>query len=560
MMRISWVAYATEESASLAKIGSARRLGSSDSPTRSLRTGRPRTSRFGSCPRSDRDGTARSYGRRRPSRRLRVVCHATEEQARPVAARGPRPGCSFAGRECAEIRAARRGSGDTRARGRDGLRARRLRHRPPPRGGRPQRRVDRQGPRGLPPAGSRLRRPPGHRPRLRPADAARRRDRLGRGVRRVQQRRQLEHHQRPRRTRDVRRPARRRPHLRREAGRGLRAHGHPERGDRPVDGEPAAARAAVGQGQRGVARADRSGAAHAGDRHRDVGGPQARRAGEGLRGARGVAGPLRRGPAAHAEHGAAGRRPPGGGRDRRDRLARARHRRTGRRGRARLMRVTIAGAGAVGRSIAGELLANGHSVMLIEKDGRKVRTRAVPGAEWVQADACEVTSLEEAQLATSDVAIAATGDDKANLVFALLAKTEFAVNRVVARVKEPRNEWLYTEAWGVDVAVSTPRVLAALVEEAVTVGDVVRLMSFRKGAANLVEITLAEDTPWVGKPLREVPLPRETVLTAILRGERVITPSPDEPLEAGDELLFVAHAEVEEQLQAVLAPGTAGAL
>ena len=144
----------------------------------------------------------------------------------------------------------------------------------------------------------------------------------------------------------------------------------------------------------------------------------------------------------------------------------------------------------------------------------------------MQADACEVTSLEEAQLATCDVVVAATGDDKANLVVSLLAKTEFAVNRVVARVKDPRNEWLYTEAWGVDVAVSTPRVLAALVEEAVTVGDVVRLMSFRKGAANLVEITLAEDTPWVGRPLREVPLPRETVLTAILRGERVITPVP----------------------------------
>ena len=178
------------------------------------------------------------------------------------------------------------------------------------------------------------------------------------------------------------------------------------------------------------------------------------------------------------------------------------------------MRVAIVGAGAVGRSIAGELLANGHTVMLIEKDGRKVRARAVPGAEWVQADACEVSSLEEAQLATCDVVVAATGDDKANLVVSLLAKTEFAVNRVVARVKDPRNEWLYTEAWGVDVAVSTPRVLAALVEEAVTVGDVVRLMSFRKGAANLVEITLGEDTPWVGRPVREVPLPRETVLTA----------------------------------------------
>ena len=133
------------------------------------------------------------------------------------------------------------------------------------------------------------------------------------------------------------------------------------------------------------------------------------------------------------------------------------------------MRVAIVGAGAVGRSIAGELLGNGHTVMLIEKDPRKVRTKAVPGAEWVQADACEVSSLEEAQLATCDVVVAATGDDKANLVVSLLAKTEFAVDRVVARVKDPRNEWLYTEAWGVDVAVSTPRVLAALVEEAVTV-------------------------------------------------------------------------------------------
>jgi trk/ktr system potassium uptake protein len=218
------------------------------------------------------------------------------------------------------------------------------------------------------------------------------------------------------------------------------------------------------------------------------------------------------------------------------------------------MRVAIVGAGAVGRSIATELLANGHRVMLIEKNGSRVKPKAVPGAEWVQADACEVTSLEEAQLATCDVVIAATGDDKANLVVSLLAKTEFAVNRVVARVKDPRNEWLYTEAWGVDVAVSTPRVLAALVEEAVTVGDVVRLMSFRKGAANLVEITLAEDTPWVGRPLRDVPLPRETVLTTILRGERVITPDPDEPLEAGDELLFVTHGEVEEELQQMLCP------
>ena len=216
------------------------------------------------------------------------------------------------------------------------------------------------------------------------------------------------------------------------------------------------------------------------------------------------------------------------------------------------MRVAIVGAGAVGRSIAGELLSNGHTVMLIEKDVRKVRTRAVPGAEWVQADACEVSSLEEAQLATCDVVVAATGDDKANLVVSLLAKTEFAVNRVVARVKDPRNEWLYTEAWGVDVAVSTPRVLAALVEEAVTVGDLVRLMTFRQSQANLVEITLPESAPYVGHAVRDVPLPRDSALVAILRGKRVVTPTPADTLEAGDELIFVCTAEVEDDVRAVI--------
>ena len=86
--------------------------------------------------------------------------------------------------------------------------------------------------------------------------------------------------------------------------------------------------------------------------------------------------------------------------------------------------------------------------------------------------------------------MSATGDDKVNLVVSLLAKTEFSVRRVVARINHPSNEWLFTEAWGVDVAVSTPRVLAALVEEAVSVGDLVRLFSFRQGQANLIEITL----------------------------------------------------------------------
>ena len=163
------------------------------------------------------------------------------------------------------------------------------------------------------------------------------------------------------------------------------------------------------------------------------------------------------------------------------------------------MRVAIAGAGNVGRSVAKELIENGHQVMLLERSTTALRPERVPAAEWVLADACEVASLQEAELDRCDVVVAATGDDKVNLVVSLLAKTEFGVPRVVARVNRAEDEWLFTEQWGVDVSVSKPRLMAALVEEAVTVGDLVRLMTFRQSEANLVEITLPHTAPFVGR-------------------------------------------------------------
>lgn len=216
------------------------------------------------------------------------------------------------------------------------------------------------------------------------------------------------------------------------------------------------------------------------------------------------------------------------------------------------MRVAIAGAGAVGRSIAAELVAADHQVMLIERLEAQFEPHTVDQAEWVLADACELSSLEDAGMQLCDVVIAATGDDKVNLVVALLAKTVFAVRRVVARVNDPANEWLFNEAWGVDVAVSTPRMLAAMVEEAVSVGDLVRLLTLRQGQANLVELTLPEDTPLAGHPVRDVHLPRDAALVTILRGGRVIVPQPDDPLEPGDELLFVASANVEDEIRSAL--------
>jgi trk system potassium uptake protein TrkA len=217
------------------------------------------------------------------------------------------------------------------------------------------------------------------------------------------------------------------------------------------------------------------------------------------------------------------------------------------------MRVAIAGAGNVGRSIARELLGNGHEVLLIDKDQRAIKSTSVPDAEWLLQDACELTALEEAAIDRCQVVIAASGDDKVNLVVSLLAKTEFGVPRVVARVNHPKNEWLFNEAWGVDVAVSTPRIMSALVEEAVSVGDLVRLFSFRQGEADLVEVTLADDSPLVGQRIGDVPWPMDTTLVAVIREGHVYAPLQDLALEPHDETLFVAAPERESDLAALIA-------
>jgi len=214
------------------------------------------------------------------------------------------------------------------------------------------------------------------------------------------------------------------------------------------------------------------------------------------------------------------------------------------------MRIAIAGAGNVGRAIARELLENGHQVLLIDRDPKALKMESVPTAEWLLADACEITSLDLAKLDGCQVLVAATGDDKVNLVASLLGKTEYGVPRVVARVNHPKNEWMFDSSWGVDVSVSTPRIISALVEEAVSVGDVVRLFSFRKGEANLVEITLPDSAKCCGRTVGEVELPEDASLAAIVRDVRVISPQENDVFAAGDELLFVASAKAEDLLKA----------
>jgi trk/ktr system potassium uptake protein len=211
------------------------------------------------------------------------------------------------------------------------------------------------------------------------------------------------------------------------------------------------------------------------------------------------------------------------------------------------MKVAIAGAGSVGTAIAADLHKSGHDVLVLEQDPDLVeRLRPTIDITWVAADACEVASLDAAGLATVDVVVAATGDDEDNLVISLLAKQEFAVPRVVARVNHPKNQWLFNESWGVDVSVSTPLLLTALVEEAVSVGSLVRLLQFQGGAAHLVEITLAEDSPANDVAIADLDFPRDAIVVAVVRVDRLIMPRGDTTLQSGDEVLVLVASEAED--------------
>jgi trk system potassium uptake protein TrkA len=213
------------------------------------------------------------------------------------------------------------------------------------------------------------------------------------------------------------------------------------------------------------------------------------------------------------------------------------------------LRIAIAGAGNVGQYVARDLFTRGNEVTLIEQNNDLVESlRSDLAVNWVTGDACELYTLDAAVLSSCDVVVAATGDDEDNLVISLLAKQEFAVPRVVARVNHPDNEWLFTETWGVDVAVSTPHLLTSLVEEAVSVGDLIRLLRLEQGKVALMELTLAEGSPADGKTVGDLRMPPDCTLVAIVRDRHVISPSPETPLQIGDEVLALAAPEAENDL------------
>ena len=220
------------------------------------------------------------------------------------------------------------------------------------------------------------------------------------------------------------------------------------------------------------------------------------------------------------------------------------------------MRVVVAGAGNVGRFLAADLTERGHDATVIEQSAEVFqRAKGTVDANWIHGDACEPWVLEKADLARADVLVAATGDDEDNLVISLLSKQEFAVPRVVARVNHPKNQWLFTESWGVDISMSPPHILTSLVEEAVTVGGVVELLRLEHGKVRLVETTLEPGSEFDGKHVFDLRLPHDSALIAVVRDGHVIIPEPETPLVAGDELLAITTSESEEAFRAMMTTG-----
>ena len=188
------------------------------------------------------------------------------------------------------------------------------------------------------------------------------------------------------------------------------------------------------------------------------------------------------------------------------------------------VRVMIAGGGSVGTAIALDLVDRHHDVTLFEQVTATAERLKVllPGVNVVAADACEYNNLAAADLRSVDVVIAATGDDEDNLVVSWLAKQEFGVPRVISRINNSRNEWLFNESWGVDVSVSTPSLITSLVDEAVEVGALVKLMDLAHGRVKLIEVTLASDSPPVaqGLTLDDLRLPDAVRVVSVVRGDQ----------------------------------------
>ena len=212
------------------------------------------------------------------------------------------------------------------------------------------------------------------------------------------------------------------------------------------------------------------------------------------------------------------------------------------------MYIVIVGAGKIGHFLAKRLVANRHTVSIIEKD-KSICEEVAKELEAlvINGDGCEPRIMEEAGVKRADVLAAVTGDDEDNLIICQLAKEIFGVRRTVGRVNNPDNEHTFSEL-SVDVPVDSTKIIAKIIEEEVSFSDFVNLMSFKRGKLAIVRVDLPEDSPVIGKEVKDIELPADSVLVSIVRKDEVIVPKGNTVLGSGDDIIALTLVGNEPQL------------
>jgi trk system potassium uptake protein TrkA len=222
------------------------------------------------------------------------------------------------------------------------------------------------------------------------------------------------------------------------------------------------------------------------------------------------------------------------------------------------MFVIIVGGGKTGSQLATELLNGGHQVKLIEDRVNvleKLREE-LPAEVIISGDGSSPSVLESAGIEHAQVLAAVTGEDEDNLVIATLGRFEFGVPRVIARVNNPKNAWLFTPEMGVDVALSQADILAKLIVEEMSLGDMMTLLKLRKGEFSIVEEKVDPRAVVVGKMLRDIDLPPQCVFAAVIRKGQLIVPNGNTELAPVDEVIALVHASQVNKLAELLSrPG-----
>jgi trk system potassium uptake protein TrkA len=214
------------------------------------------------------------------------------------------------------------------------------------------------------------------------------------------------------------------------------------------------------------------------------------------------------------------------------------------------MFVLIAGGGRTAAQLATLLLEQHHQVRMIEHR-REVLARIhreLPTEVIYEGNATDPQVLEQAGIRQAHVLAACTGDDVDNLVLCYFGRERYRVPRTIARINNPRNAWLFDQKFHVDVALNQAEILATLIEEEMALGDMMILLRLRRGRYSLVQEKVHEEAPAVGVVLKDLPLPPNSVIAAILRGDEILIPRGVTQFQAGDEVLAIVDRESVEEL------------